>query len=91
MRFPELVDSYLMTCSACPTQYEGSLRDGRRFYFRYRSGVARLGYGRTDEDAVIDAMSSDGLRIGEYLDGQISESEFRRVFVQLHMARKDPP
>lgn len=89
MTFPDLVDSYRMTCSACPTQYEGTLRDGRRFYFRYRSGRAQLGYGRTDDEAVADSLGRDGLIIGDYLDGCMDEPEFRRVFVELHTARKD--
>ncbi len=89
MTFPDLVDSYRMTCAACPTQYEGILRDGRCFYFRYRHGTARLGYGRTDDDALGDAMESDGLVVGEYLDGSMGEPEFKRVFLELHRARKD--
>ncbi len=30
------------TCGGCPTQYEGSLADGRSVYFRYRHGHWRL-------------------------------------------------
>ena len=33
------------TCHACPTQYEGQLKNGKHVYFRFRHG-----YGRIDVD-----------------------------------------
>lgn len=31
-----------MTCSACPSQWQGKLTDGRTFYARYRWGIMRV-------------------------------------------------
>ncbi len=41
---PRIAES-TQTCGACPEQYEGTLVDGREFYFRYRYGMATLGVG----------------------------------------------
>lgn len=72
---------------ACPTQYEGSMRDGRRWYFRYRHGVAQLGIGATDDEAVEDSWGN-GIRLGDDLDGCLDEDEFQDAFVSL--ARQHP-
>ena len=40
-----------MTCSACPVQFEGTLTNGKWFYFRARGGWS-LGVGDSLEDAV---------------------------------------
>lgn len=34
----ELIPDLECTCSACPTQYEGTLKTGENIYFRYRWG-----------------------------------------------------
>ena len=44
------------TCWSVPEQHEGRLHDGRVFYFRYRSGWARLGLGTDLGAAVFNAM-----------------------------------
>lgn len=31
-RYDQLVESAELTCPACPTQWEGTLKDGREFY-----------------------------------------------------------
>lgn len=46
------------TCRSVPEQHEGTLHGGRRFYFRYRSGWARLGLGTDLDAAVYNAMSA---------------------------------
>ncbi len=50
------IATHRLTCMAVPEQYEGRLTDGRVFYFRYRSGWARLGLGTDLDAAVFDAM-----------------------------------
>ncbi len=57
----ENVVSETQTCLACPTQYEGRLSDGRGFYFRYRHGVASLGFDSKDgsADAVGNSVSTE--------------------------------
>ena len=49
-----------LTCRSVPEQWEGILHDGRVFYFRYRSGWARLGLGTGLDAAVFDAMEGPG-------------------------------
>ena len=34
--------SLIKTCEACPSQWEGTLDDGRNFYIRYRWGYLSL-------------------------------------------------
>lgn len=35
------------TCTACPAQWEGKLKDGRALYARYRAGCSGSGSART--------------------------------------------
>lgn len=70
------------TCIACPTQWEGELRDGRMFYFRYRHGYASLGVGGTVDQAV-DDPETVGMGLGQSLDGFLDDVEYRRVRDQL--------
>lgn len=90
--FPDVQTERRRTATACPTQYEGSLPDGRRYYFRYRSGRAVLGLGQTDEDAVMDAVDrlerGDHLRLGDRLDGELSEDQFECAAARLLRARE---
>lgn len=82
-----LVQDDKKTCSACPTQWEGTLKDGRSFYFRYRWGKAYLGVADTIDNAVwvgdkggVKAFSY----LGHALDGVLDDDEYRRMFVELH-------
>lgn len=73
---PRIAESAL-TCSACPEQYEGQLRDGRFFYFRYRWGRVRLGVGGTSSDAI---RGTDGVQleaVGDALQGIFDSPEQR--------------
>jgi hypothetical protein len=80
--FDGLVAAYRCTCGTCPTQYDGTLRDGRTFYFRYRGGYASLGIGATLTDAVIDRYEVE-IRHGDDLDGFMDQDEFKSMFVRL--------
>jgi hypothetical protein len=42
---------------ACPSQWEGQTLDGEFFYFRYRHGRLSFGFGPTDDDAVLAAIT----------------------------------
>ena len=37
-----VIEKMECTCSACPTQYDIYLKDGRNIYFRYRFGSLRI-------------------------------------------------
>jgi hypothetical protein len=56
------------TCLGCPEQYEGQLRDGRYFYYRFRWGTATLGLGATIDEAVADPFEA-GAYLGDDLRG----------------------
>lgn len=85
MSFEELVATYRQTCIACPTQYEGTLKDGQVFYFRYRHGRASLGLGADEEAAVCDP-STEVIRFGDG-HGYVTEDEFKMLFVHLMRLR----
>lgn len=80
-----LVADYRLTCPSVPTQYEGTLADGRIFYFRYRSGRAELGFGQTTDDAVMETIdpATPSLLIGEEYDGHLTKDEFKQAFAEL--------
>lgn len=44
--------SFELTCSSAPVQAEGTIRDGRAYYFRARHSTIRLSVGDTIDDAV---------------------------------------
>lgn len=60
------VESYKMTCDACPSQWEGRAVDGTRFYIRYRYGwlTVRLNGSETvlekDIGSALDGVMADG-------------------------------
>jgi hypothetical protein len=79
---PQVVHATLET-DACPVQVTGQLTDGRHFYFRYRSGLARLGLGTTPQRAVIDSYFADTIRHGDHLDGSLRREEVMALFDEL--------
>ena len=58
-----------MTCSACPTQWEGETEEGVAIYIRYRYGSLTLDL---DNETVFQASIGDGL------DGIIEPAEIAR-------------
>lgn len=91
-----LVSKATCTCWACPDQWEGMITDGRYFYLRYRSGVARLGIGGNVDEAIEDTMPGGRgvwVQVGDPLDGVFESDEARnKVFAELLNERlADPP
>lgn len=82
--YNDIVEIDEKTCSACPTQWEGKLNDGRSFYFRYRWGGARLSVAETVDDAVGGRGVNAHAAIGSGLDGVLNDDEYREVFVRLY-------
>jgi hypothetical protein len=76
------------TCHGCPEQWEGQLKDGRHFYFRYRHGSAGLGIGLDPAAAVEDWRQPESPRI-EHGDRGWFESNGERdaVFAELYELR----
>lgn len=58
------------SCGACPTQYEGTLEDGRMFYFRYRHGFASLNESIEPTDNIYDAVIGEELFCMQCTDDQ---------------------
>lgn len=82
---PRVIGS-VMTSVASPEQYEGTLADGRVFYFRLRSGLAQLGVGSDLSAALDDAFVGRGVneRVGDSLQGVFASRQQRdEVFARL--------
>jgi len=47
------------TCSACPSQWEATLDDGRMLYFRYRWGVLRISISERPTRDIMDAVGGN--------------------------------
>jgi hypothetical protein len=75
------------TCLACPEQYQGTLVDGRTFYFRYRHGWATLGLGHDLDSAVLDPEGV-GREVGDDLDGQFASPEIRDSVFAILLAER---
>lgn len=72
------------TCSACPSQWEGELEDGRSLYARYRGGGLSVGVGDGIDAAVSNSWSEDALyfeHVGDGLDGYM---DFDQLHAHLH-------
>jgi hypothetical protein len=68
---------------ACPEQYEGLLRDGQSFYFRYRYGSASLGVGDTRDYAISDPKHVQ-INHGDNMQGIFGDFRTRnQVFAEL--------
>jgi hypothetical protein len=68
------------TCIACPSQWEGTLEDGRAIYARYRHGELSVGIGTDISEAVRSGMSDQALftdDIGDRLDGFMDIQELK--------------
>jgi len=75
-----VVTSLKKTCIACPSQWEGTLDDGRVLYVRFRWGELTAGLGERLEDAVKNSRSEDTLlleHVGDGLDGFMKSEEMR--------------
>lgn len=69
------------TCTACPSQWESILEDGRVIYARYRHGALRVGIGSDINDAVHNGWTDDAHYIGDGFDGFM---DFEELKVHLH-------
>lgn len=69
------ITELVQTCGACPSQWEGTLDDGRVVYIRYRFGRLSWGVGATLDDAA-EASFTQERHLGRGdLDGWLSELE----------------
>ena len=69
------------TSIACPSQWEGTLEDGRAIYARYRHGALSVGVGDDIGEAVRNSGSDNALftdYVGDGLDGFMDLEELER-------------
>jgi hypothetical protein len=74
------------TCIACPSQWEGTLENGRVIYARYRYGELSVGVGNDIDEAVRNGMSDQALyadHIGDGLDGFMDFQELKVHLLEL--------
>ena len=79
------------TCLACPSQWEGTLEDGRVVYARYRHGALSVGVGDDIDEAIRNGMSDHALYadyVGDGLDGFM---DFDELKTNLHGLLEFPP
>lgn len=72
------------TCLACPSQWEGTLDDGRVIYARYRHGALSVGIGDSIGEAIRNGWTDDALYadyVGNGFDGFM---DFEELKVHLH-------
>jgi hypothetical protein len=63
------------TCSACPSQWEGILEDGRTLYIRYRHGWLSVRVSKSPTEDIMEAVTGEevlGLDYGGGWDGCMS-------------------
>lgn len=66
------------TCSACPSQWELTLKDGRMIYVRYRWGMLSIRISPDPTTDIGDAVGGEELiheQLGDDLDGCIEYHE----------------
>jgi len=75
------VTTFKQTCSACPSQWEGKLADGRWLYVRYRWGNLRVGIGEDWPTAIMNSSHRPIIDedLGDDLAGVLTTEE-----MQLH-------
>lgn len=73
---PKVVDLERTTW-ACPTQWEGTLEDGRMLYARCRHGKLSVGLGDGIDAAVTNAMSKDAFYFDHVEDAPMDFAELR--------------
>jgi hypothetical protein len=72
------------TCIACPSQWEGTLDDGRTIYVRYRHGRLSVGAGGGVEEAVRNGRSNHALYVDHVGDGLDGFMDFEELKVHLY-------
>ena len=75
---PLVICDFEQTCFACPSQWEGTLEDGRMIYIRFRWGYLSVSISDNPTDDVMDAVGDKeiyGEQLSDGLDGVLGEAE----------------
>jgi len=75
------VVSLTQTTTACPTQWEGRLADGRSVYIRFRWGVLTVSVGSDPDWAIENAINRPLFRkfVGGYFGELLPEHKLRET------------
>lgn len=68
----------------CPSQWEGTLEDGRVIYARYRHGALSVGIGSDIDDAVHNGWTDYALYADFVGDGFDGFMDFEELKIHLH-------
>jgi len=79
------VKNIVQTCGACPSQWEGTIEDGRMFYARYRWGTLTIQISKKPTNDVYDAMDETlySKEIGNEYDGVMSQADLMETMVKI--------
>ena len=67
------ISSIEKVCEACPSAWEGKIKDGRNFYCRYRYGTFSIRISQeVDGNEDLEIFRED---VGDEYDGVMSESD----------------
>ena len=74
------VKEIIQTSIACPSQWEGILKDGRMFYIRYRWGVLTIQLSKQPINDLDKVISEDwnliySEQLGDELDGVLEQTD----------------
>ncbi len=75
---PLVICDFEQTCYACPSQWEGTLEDGRMIYIRFRWGYLSIKESDNKTDDVMDAVGGReiyGEQLSDRLDGVLGNEE----------------
>lgn len=72
------------TSLACPSQWEGTLEDGRAIYVRFRWGELSVGVGNHVDGAVRNATSDDAFYADPVSGGLDGYMDFEELKAHLH-------
>lgn len=73
------VQSIVMTCGACPSQWEGQFADGRYFYARYRWGQLSVSVSTESVDAAVGGEEIFAAECGDGLDGHMTTERMMEI------------
>ena len=77
-----IVTTIKQTCSACPSQWEGTLSDGKMIYVRYRWGYLSIRVSPGPTTDISDAVGGEevfGTDHGEGMDGILTYEELTKI------------
>ena len=72
------------TCSACLSQWEGTLDDGRAVHAHYRHGELSVGVGDDVDEAIDNGLSDHALYVDDVGDGLNGYMDFEELKTRLH-------